>query len=84
MICFCCGAEYDETAREPVIDMIAMPDGDEPETAKEIDVIHTKSVRFGGKVLKLCPTCTRACAIGIAITSDNLSLIEEVEYEEDT
>ena len=83
MICFCCGAEYDETAREPVIDMIAVPDGVEPETAKEVDVIHTQCIRFEGKVLKLCPACTRACAIGIAITSDNLSLMEEVEYEEE-
>ena len=84
MICFCCGSEYDETARESVIDLVAVPKEADPETAKEVDVIHTQCIRFEGKVLKLCPACTRACAIGIAITSDNLSLIEEVEYEEDT
>ena len=38
---------------------------------------------MGGKTLKLCPTCTRACAIGITLNSQNLRLTEDLEFEED-
>lgn len=78
MICFGCGDEYDPNARTVVIELASMPDNPE----EERPVVDVKSIRFG-KTLKLCPACTRACAIGIAITSGNLSLTEEVEFEED-
>lgn len=83
MICFCCGAEYDETARETVIDVIFHADDPEATEEKEVEISHTKSIRFGGKVLKLCPACTRACTIGIVLNGDNMSLVEELEFEED-
>ena len=78
MICFGCGEEYDPNARETVIELVSVPD----DPYGEPPVVDVKSIRFG-KTLKLCPACTRACAIGIAITSDNLALTKELEFEED-
>ena len=83
MICFCCGAEYDETARETVIDIFFPTEDAEAGEGDGVDVAHIKHVTFGGKVLKLCPSCTKACATGFVLTSDRMYLADGLEFEED-
>lgn len=79
MICFGCGEEYDPNVRETVIGLVSVPDDPEEEET----TVNTKKIRMGGKTLKLCPACTRACAIGITLNSQNLRLTEDLEFEED-
>ena len=79
MVCFGCGDEYDPNARETVIELVSVPGY----TEEEGTPANTKKIRIGGKTLKLCPACTRACAIGIALNSQNLRLTEDLEFEED-
>jgi len=79
MICFGCGEEYDPNVRETVIELVSVPDDPEEEETP----VNTKKLRMFGKTLKLCPACTRACAIGITLNSQNLRLTEDLEFEED-
>lgn len=79
MICFGCGDEYDPNTRETVIELVSVPDDPEEEET----TVNTKKLRMFGKTLKLCPACTRACAIGITLNSQNLWLTEDLEFEED-
>lgn len=79
MICFGCGEEYDPNVRETVIELVSVPDDPEEEDT----AVNTKAIRMDGRTLKLCPACTRACAIGITLNSRNLRLTEDLEFEED-
>lgn len=79
MICFGCGEEYDPNVRETVIELVSAPDDPEEEDT----AVNTKAIRMDGRTLKLCPACTRACAIGITLNSQNLRLTEDLEFEED-
>lgn len=74
MICFLCGAEYDNTNRTPVA------------VVKTEDDIKTdiSFIRGGnGKVLRLCPSCTRAAVFGNMMNGGDLTWCGEVGYEEE-
>ena len=79
MICFCCGSDYDEKNRDPVVDLMEEHEGSD----EDATVIHVTKIHYAGSTLKLCPACTRACAIGIALNSQNLQFMEDLEFEDD-
>lgn len=78
MKCFLCGTEYDPGDRYPVA-MVSSPNSEDPSP----DPVPVKYVQMhDGRILKLCPACTRAVTLGITLNSDNLLWDMEIEFEE--
>lgn len=74
--CFLCGAEYDETKREPVIKLLNV-------NSNRIIDVRAVHVNVDEPPMMLCPNCTRASIFGRQfgeITAE-LKPIVNVEYE---